>query len=258
MALEYLIDLPVPMENGAQLGGQEKGSDLNPNPGKREKLMKVLLAVTADARQRMSRGEAPQENETILIPKAEGGTIHLRTRANLAVIVTAQRAPEIQMNGNQEIGSQAMKKETSETEIVSFPLDDGSYENLHARALGNYTYLLDNSPFYAYDVSYLDEVKVEFIDGRNVFQSVSKRGGHSTYRVKLAIGRTHQDFAASFESLKDIGCTFEGAGVQKRRLYAIDLSPSVDVMEVYRILEDGEDRGLWEFEEAHFFKGHSK
>lgn len=149
-----------------------------------------------------------------------------------------------------------MSRDSFNTEFVSFPLDDGSFENLHAKRIRDSVYILDNSPFYAYGVSYGDEVKANPVDGRNTFDSVMRRGGHSTYRVKLATGQSHNDFMRAFEKLEKLGCTFEGTGSGSRRLYTIDLVPEAKVEEVYRILEDGEEAGIWEFEEAHFFKGH--
>lgn len=143
-----------------------------------------------------------------------------------------------------------------DTTFVSFPLDDGSFENLHTRLVSRKGYILDNSPFYAYDVSYGDTVAAEHKSGRLLFRSVEERGGHSTYRVKLADRRNHDEFLTSFDNMKALGCTFEGSGAVNRKLYAIDVPPSADVGKIYELLEEGEERGEWEFEEAHFFKGY--
>lgn len=149
-----------------------------------------------------------------------------------------------------------MTKSYLKTEFVSFHLDDGTYENLHAQRLGEDIYLLDNSPFYTYNVSNRDEVRVKLIDGRVVFQSVARRGGHSTYRVKLPKGKSHKDFLEKFSELGKLGCTYEGTGNNERRLYTIDLHPKVNVSDVYSILENEELAGSWEFEEVHFYKGY--
>lgn len=37
------------------------------------------------------------------------------------------------------------------------------------------------------------------------------------------------------------------------RLYAIDISPGVDIARVYKIMEELENQGVWEFEEGHYF-----
>lgn len=160
------------------------------------------------------------------------------------------------MNGNHVIGGLEMNRSLLGTGLISFPLDDGSYENLHSKRSSDGLYVLDNSPFYAYDVSFCDEVRAKPINGRLVFQTVAKRGGHSTYRVRLPTGKSHEDFLSKFSELERLGCTYEGTGNNERRLYAIDLPPSSNVADVYQILEDGEKAGNWEFEEAHFFKGY--
>lgn len=149
-----------------------------------------------------------------------------------------------------------MTRSSLKTEFVSFHLDDGNYENLHAQRLENDIYILDNSPFYTYDVSNRDEVIAKLVNGRLIFQSVSRRGGHSTYRVKLLKCKSHEDFLEKFSELEKLGCTYEGTGNNERMLYAIDLPPKVNVADVYSILESEEEAGNWEFEEAHFFMGY--
>ncbi len=151
-----------------------------------------------------------------------------------------------------------MTTTSSDTQVVTFSLDDGSYENLHAREVENDQFVLDNSPFYAFGVSWFDTVTVDRIGGRMFFHSVAKRGGHSTYRVRLAAPHTHDDFMRNFAKLRGFGCSFEGSKLGERLLYAIDVPPGANVAAVYKILEDMESAGDWEFEEAHFFKGNDK
>ena len=125
-------------------------------------------------------------------------------------------------------------------------------ENMHAVLVGEDLYCLDNSPFYVYGVSFGDIVYAPMNDGRPVFSKVKEHRGHSTYRVRLPVGKSHSDFAQHWQSLEQLGCTFEGSGVSAQRLYAIDVPPSSDVAAIYKILEDGEYAGWWKFEEAHF------
>ena len=145
---------------------------------------------------------------------------------------------------------------STDTILVSFPLDDGSFENLHSRRINADDYIIDNSPFYVYDISHGDTVTVEHRSGRVLFVSVKERGGHSTYRLRLASGQTHNQFLISSEQIRAHGCTFEGSGAGDQRLYAIDVPPAADIRKIYSLLEEGEERGEWEFEEAHFFKGY--
>lgn len=139
--------------------------------------------------------------------------------------------------------------------VVTFPVEgsDGNMaENMHAIYVSGDAYIVDNSPFYAYGVSFGDRVLVSKIDGKLFFSEISERGGHSTYRIKLPKGEDHEYFLRFWPALSQLGCSYEGSSVNARRLYAIDLPPEVDVTAVYAILEKYEQAGVWEFEEAHF------
>lgn len=135
---------------------------------------------------------------------------------------------------------------------IAFRLDDGNAENMHAEPVLDDTFRLANSPFYFYGISFGDQFAVKVDEGRLFFSEVTARGGHSTYRVKLTPGKLDSHFLESWEPLQALGCTFEGAGADERRLYAIDIPPGTDVHAVYRLLEADEEAGNWEFEEAHY------
>jgi len=130
-----------------------------------------------------------------------------------------------------------------------------SVELLWAARQDDGTYVLDNSPFDAYDVSFKDQVSAKYEDGMLVFQDVVKRGGHSTYRVKLNRGASHDEFLRYWPPLALLGCTYEGAG-RERRLYSIDVPRSSAVQRVYEYLKEIKEKGVWEFEEAHYFDPH--
>ncbi len=94
--------------------------------------------------------------------------------------------------------SQSYHEKRSESFVmVSFPVEiDGvkTFENMHAARCREKSCVLENSPFYAYGVSAGDRLAVDEIDGRLVFSRVLERGGHSTYRMKLAVGKNHEFF----------------------------------------------------------------
>lgn len=140
-------------------------------------------------------------------------------------------------------------------ETITFPLDDGRVENMHAVRAGDGLFVLDNSPFYAYGVSYKDRLEARMEEGRWIFARVVQRGGHSTYRIMLPEGKTHQDFLKEWTELESKGCTFEGSSGAAARLYAIDVPPSVDVASVYDVLQAKEEAGIWTFEEGHYYGG---
>lgn len=138
---------------------------------------------------------------------------------------------------------------------IAFPLDadaDATVENMHAKALPDGNFVLDNIPFQAYGISCGDEFSVTIEEGRFVFKEVVRRGGSSTYRIRLPQGQTHDDFLKWWPSLDALGCSFEGSGLDEQRLYAIDVPKGADVHAAYDILEQGEEQGQWEFEEAHY------
>jgi hypothetical protein len=140
---------------------------------------------------------------------------------------------------------------------IVFPLEPGSphgitRERLWAKPLPEGTYLLDNSPFHAYGVSYGDIVRATLENDELVFREVVKRGGHSTYRIKLPRGKTHAYFLEFWPRLETLGCSYEGAD-DNRRLYAIDTAPSMSVHAVYKLLTELETAGVIEFEEGHYY-----
>jgi len=137
--------------------------------------------------------------------------------------------------------------------MVAFPLvESGEVENMHARRLPNGDYVLDNIPFYAYDISYGDEFSATHVSGRLLFDKVKRRGGYSTYRIKLQPGATHDEFLVRWPSAERTGCEYEGSGLGEHRLYAIDVPPGADVETVYAWLAQGEQEGFWDFEEGHY------
>jgi hypothetical protein len=91
--------------------------------------------------------------------------------------------------------------------------------------------------------------------GELVFTGVVERGGHSTYRVRLPAGKDHEYFLKYWESLHNLGCTYEGAS-GRQRLYTIDVPSVENTLDVYNFLQEQEDMGVWEFEEAHYYKPH--
>jgi hypothetical protein len=139
--------------------------------------------------------------------------------------------------------------------VFSLDADAGGIETerLWAMPLANGTFLLDNSPFHAYGVSYMDVVNVDSTLNGFEFASVASRGGHSTYLIRLPLGQSHAYFLEFWPRLGTLGCTYEGAS-DNPRLYSIDVAPSASVQNVYRILENLEEAGICDFEEGHYYR----
>ncbi|GLS27580.1 hypothetical protein GCM10007877_32990 [Marinibactrum halimedae] len=138
---------------------------------------------------------------------------------------------------------------------ISFPISSeyGAVERMFAQHTADNRYVLDNSPFYAFDISFCDEFFVKEVNGEKVFSGLASRGGHSTYRIKLPKNKDHEYFLNYWEPLKELGCSFEGSSANERRLYSIDMPPDVNVHKAYQVMESLEDEGIWEFEEGHYY-----
>lgn len=107
---------------------------------------------------------------------------------------------------------------------------------------------IDNVPFYARGVALGDIVKVgRSKDGALEFESVLRRGGHSTYRLLLLREDPEEPLRVMSELVamglrveQDVAC-----------LLAVDVPPAVSLDDVRDFLLEGIDSGRWEVEEAH-------
>ncbi|WP_247878726.1 DUF4265 domain-containing protein [Niveispirillum sp. SYP-B3756] len=124
-------------------------------------------------------------------------------------------------------------------------------EGLWVRHLVDNVYVLDNIPFYAYGIACNDEVYAEPVGSDLVFKGIRGRKGHSVYRVAFDMENldSPNDINEFLENIKNFGCSFEGCD---GRLFAIDVPLGVDVHSLYKYFQNGEDKGLWEFEEGHY------
>jgi hypothetical protein len=126
-------------------------------------------------------------------------------------------------------------------------------ERLWATPLPDGTYRIENSPYHAYGISYGDEVYAKLDSGDLVFFGVARRGGHSTYRVRLPRGKGHPYFMEFWPRLKSLGCTYERTG-DERQIYSLDLARGVSAHDVYAVLTALEQAGVCDFEEGHYFE----
>ncbi|MEP6467393.1 MAG: DUF4265 domain-containing protein [Parafilimonas sp.] len=124
----------------------------------------------------------------------------------------------------------------SET-LWTFPLGDSQYE-------------LRNSPFFANELSYGDVVYAEIEDEGDfpLFKFVVTRSGHSTYRIVLEEKSTLKDFEKYIKPLNEIGCSTEGF---KEQQFTVDVPDTTNIFEAFKLLQVGEDEGIWFFSSAH-------
>lgn len=113
------------------------------------------------------------------------------------------------------------------------------------------TFRLNNSPFFAFELSAGDVVRAEKVEGMWHFREVVEQGGHSTYRIYLAGERnlTDDDVQAAWKPIEALGATYENAN---DRFFAVDVPPAADLDAIYDLFEKGEADGVWEFEEANY------
>ena len=122
--------------------------------------------------------------------------------------------------------------------LFRVPEDDGSaqVETLWAKSLGGDQYKLDNSPFYAYSVSWEDIVYAPYdaSEERPRFQRVVKKSGNRTVRVMfdppVESGNPSDQM---LQGLVALGCSYEGAN---RGYMSINIPPEVELQHVREYL----------------------
>jgi hypothetical protein len=110
--------------------------------------------------------------------------------------------------------------------------------------LGADNYKLDNSPFYAYDVSWEDVVSAPFSsdEGHPTFERVVSKSGNRTVRVifetPLESGNQSDQL---LQGLVALGCSYEGASP---KYVSVNIPPGVELEAVRNYLIEGE--ATWE------------
>lgn len=130
--------------------------------------------------------------------------------------------------------------------LFRVPNEDGSeeVETLWATHLGGDNYKLDNSPFYAYSVSWEDVVCAPFNEeeGHPTYQRVVSKSGNRTVRVvfnpPIEPGNESDQI---LQRLVSLGCSYEGAN---RTYISINIPSTLelDVVRNYLI----EQNATWE------------
>ena len=104
--------------------------------------------------------------------------------------------------------------------------EDGNIETLWADQVGPDQYRLDNSPFWAYGVSWRDVVEARRDpDGALTFVRVVEKSGHRTVRLILDPPADRSpESQAILDGLRPLGATYEG---MHPGYLAIDIPPGV-------------------------------
>jgi hypothetical protein len=124
--------------------------------------------------------------------------------------------------------------------------EDGSadVETLWATHVGADDYKLDNSPFYAYGVSWEDVVTAPFDpeEGFPTFKRVVSKSGNRTIRVVFETPfETGNESDRMLRGLVELGCSYEGAN---RKCFSINVPPRAELNAVRAYLI--EQRANWE------------
>lgn len=121
---------------------------------------------------------------------------------------------------------------------------DGELERAWATPVGPGRFRLENSPFWAYRVSWLDVVEAEpDATGMLHMTRVVGKSGHRTVRITLERGPDESpESRAMLQRLNSMGCSWEGMNP----LYlAVDLPPEVELQRVADFLSQSGCR--WEY-----------
>lgn len=121
---------------------------------------------------------------------------------------------------------------------------DATVETLWAIPLGNDRYKLDNSPFYAYGVSWQDIIFAPYDkqEGFPTFQYVVEASGNRTVRVFFdppVVPGNSSDRV--LQGLVTLGCSYEGAN---RKYISVNIPPAVEMHQVRSYLIEQEAQ--WE------------
>jgi len=99
----------------------------------------------------------------------------------------------------------------------------GDVETLWAEAMGGGRYCLDNTPWYAYSVSWRDVIEASpDADGQLQFVKVVSKGGNRTVRI-----RSKEPFTSEWlGKIVELGASYEGAD---RRLIGINIPADTEL-----------------------------
>ena len=133
---------------------------------------------------------------------------------------------------------------SDDSELVKIELrtEDGTggvdVETPWAKPLGNDLYQLDNSPFYAYGVSWQDivEAKKTESDGFPIFTKIVEKSGNQTVRIifdpPVEAGNESENI---LDELVGFGCSYEGANPS---YIVLDIPKEVDLWKIREYLID--------------------
>ena len=129
-------------------------------------------------------------------------------------------------------------------------------ESVWAEEISKNKFRVGNSPFFAKGVSFEDIVATKRINHQDIYDKTLISSGHSTYRLLVKDHNFPEPFNSYWKPIEKLGVSYEENTKLALRMFALDIPPATDIEKVYALLEEGENAGIWDFEEGHF--GHIK
>ncbi|MGB1242948.1 MAG: DUF4265 domain-containing protein [Chitinophagales bacterium] len=125
-------------------------------------------------------------------------------------------------------------QETEDGDVIS--------ENIWTTKVGEY-YRIENIPFRTRDIALHDIVKVEEVEGMKKATEIVEESGHSTVRIYF----TSDKLNTVSQFIESQGCRIEKANDE---FIGIDIPPKIEYKPIKEYLEEGEQKGFWEYEEG--------
>lgn len=113
------------------------------------------------------------------------------------------------------------------TKVVLNGPNPDETETLWASPIGSNQYKLDNSPFFAYGVSWQDIVEAHGSgDSFPEFLAVVQKSGNRTVRIVFDTNVYSPESEKVMAQLRDLGCTYEG---MPPRLISVNVPPETEL-----------------------------
>jgi hypothetical protein len=122
-------------------------------------------------------------------------------------------------------------------------------ESMWALPLGADLFEVRNTPFYAYDLNFLDVVRAvpTLPDEKPSILAIARRGGHQTLRVFFKEGVEEPERVQVLDDLRRFGVSYESCSP---RYFSLDVAPKGDVAGLRAHLDELEDTLAYETCEA--------
>jgi len=125
-----------------------------------------------------------------------------------------------------------------------------SVESLWAVDLGDGTVRLDNTPWFVRGIASGDVIRVDVDDDglRWAGETVHSSENCTIRLIVLKDGGSEAARQTVLETFHRLGTT--GEGIEQFRMVALDVPPEADIQRIRKLLEHGEARGWWHWEEG--------